>query len=203
MPMKTKDKIVAAAKTIFHQKGYEGARMQEIADACGINKALLHYHFTSKENLFKAVLLSGVIELFPTVLVLLNSQKPLQEKIANVVELYIETIVKNPKLPLFVLNELNQNPNFIMEQLQAVPQKPLVFMAQVEDAISKNQMLPVGPFHLVADIVGLCVFPFVAKPMLQIMSGMSEKEFTQFIAERKNHVTQLLLNGLFIETTNS
>ena len=196
--MKTKDKIISAAKTVFHQKGYEGARMQEIADACSINKALLHYHFESKEKLFQAVLLAAVMEMFPAIMTLLNAQKPLLEKIENVVDLYLDFISRNPKMPLFVLNELNQNPDFILNQLQAAGQKPTIFMAQVQEAIAKNEIKSIGPFHIIVDIIALCVFPFIAKPMLQMMSGISDADFKVFIAERKSHITQLLVDGLFI-----
>ena len=51
----TREKIFRAATEIFEEKGYAAARMQEIADRAGINKALLHYYFTTKEQLFMAV----------------------------------------------------------------------------------------------------------------------------------------------------
>ena len=54
----TEEKIIIAARNIFTKKGMNGARMQEIADEAGINKALLHYYYRNKEQLFFAVLLS-------------------------------------------------------------------------------------------------------------------------------------------------
>ena len=45
------EKILAAARKIFTTKGMAGARMQDIADEAGINKALLHYYFRDKEKL--------------------------------------------------------------------------------------------------------------------------------------------------------
>ena len=52
----TEQQILDAAKTVFQAKGMDGARMQEIADAAGINKAMLHYYYRSKEMLFKQFL---------------------------------------------------------------------------------------------------------------------------------------------------
>lgn len=199
--MKTKDKIIIAAKDIFHQKGYEGARMQEIADACGINKALLHYHFESKEKLFQAVLLSAVSQMFPTIMTLLNADKALPEKIENVVDVYIDFISKNPRLPLFVMQELNSKPQFLFDRLQAMGQKPSEFIVQINEAVANKTIKPTQPFHLIADILGLCIFPFIAKPMLQFMSGMNESEFKLFIADRKVHVTEMILNGLLLKST--
>jgi len=51
----TEDRIVDAAKTVFINKGMDGARMQEIANEAGINKALLHYYFRTKNKLFEKV----------------------------------------------------------------------------------------------------------------------------------------------------
>ena len=48
----TELKILKAAKEVFIIKGFEGSRMQEIADTAGINKSLLHYYFRTKDNLF-------------------------------------------------------------------------------------------------------------------------------------------------------
>ena len=52
---KTEERILEAAKTVFMRDGLYGARMQDIADTAGINKALLHYYFRNKEKLFDQV----------------------------------------------------------------------------------------------------------------------------------------------------
>ena len=51
----TEQKILEAAQEVFHEKGYDGARMQEIADKASINKGLLHYYFKTKDSLFEAI----------------------------------------------------------------------------------------------------------------------------------------------------
>ena len=51
----TEQKILDAAEVVFHEKGFDGARMQEIADKATINKGLLHYYFKSKDALFDAI----------------------------------------------------------------------------------------------------------------------------------------------------
>ncbi|HNA17232.1 MAG TPA: helix-turn-helix domain-containing protein, partial [Ferruginibacter sp.] len=51
----TEQKILESARNVFIQKGLAGARMQDIADHAGVNKALLHYYFTSKDKLFNIV----------------------------------------------------------------------------------------------------------------------------------------------------
>ncbi len=52
----TEQKILNAAREEFINTGLKGARMQEIADRAGVNKALLHYYFRSKEKLYEAAI---------------------------------------------------------------------------------------------------------------------------------------------------
>lgn len=197
--MKTKDKIIIAAKEVFHEKGLAGARMQEIADASGVNKALLHYHFKSKDELFRSVLLAGIVEVFPVLMGTLNANMPLREKLKTVVQLYIDQLTLNPALPRFVLNELAQNPNFIADHIQGLSFKPTVFIQQINEASEAGEIIHTDPMQLITSIVSMCVFPFIGKPMIQFISGKNESEFKQFIEERKAHIQTLLINGLFIQ----
>jgi len=43
------DRILEAAADVFEERGFAGARMQQIADHAGINKALLHYYFRTRK----------------------------------------------------------------------------------------------------------------------------------------------------------
>ena len=107
----TEEKILEAAKQVFQIKGLAGARMQEIADVAGINKALLHYYFRTKEKLFTVIFRFALKELQPQVIGILNSDLSLEDKIRAFVEKYLNIIKKNPSLPQFVINQLNQNPD--------------------------------------------------------------------------------------------
>ncbi len=52
----SRSRILKAATSIFAEKGPEGARVDEIADAAGINKRMIYHYFGSKENLYVEVL---------------------------------------------------------------------------------------------------------------------------------------------------
>ena len=64
----TEDKIFEAATIVFEEKGLAGARMQNIADRAGINKALLHYYFRTKDHLFEAVFTALAKKMFAKIL---------------------------------------------------------------------------------------------------------------------------------------
>ncbi len=195
--MKTRDKIILAAKEEFHKQGFGGARMQAIADASGLNKALLHYHFKSKDELFKSVLLAGVIEVFPVLIGTLNSELSIKDKIRTVVHIYIDHLSQNPDLPGFVLGELRRNPDFISDNLSGLATRPSEFFRQVEKEVEAGKIPDTDPLQLLTSLISLCVFPFIGKPMIQFVSGVNDKEFKQFINDRKAHVETLLINGLY------
>src|SRR3954464_1052602 len=81
----TETKILDAAHAVFLRAGTAGARMQEIADEAGVNKALLHYYFRSKERLSEAVFRRAAGGLMPAVAAALGSEASLEDKVRTVV----------------------------------------------------------------------------------------------------------------------
>src|ERR1700741_3146545 len=136
----TEEQIIAAAKKIFIQKGMAGARMQDIADEAGINKALLHYYFHSKQKLFEVIFLEAAQKLFPKINEIFNSDRPLFEKIEKFCEEYITVVIENPYLPLFVFNEINQDPEYFLGKVWVGSAKPNPekFLAQIEHEVKKG-----------------------------------------------------------------
>ncbi len=53
----SRERILVSAKREFAQKGFHGARMEEIARDAGVNKALIHYYFDNKESLYRQVVM--------------------------------------------------------------------------------------------------------------------------------------------------
>ena len=104
------------------QKGYDGARMQEIADEAGINKALLHYYFRSKDGLFKMVMKDALGVFFPAIISAVVSDLSMEERLDIFFEKYIDFMQENPEMPRFILFEVAKNPSLIQEFL-AVPRE--------------------------------------------------------------------------------
>lgn len=116
----TEDFILNAAKLVFARKGLAGARMQEIADEAGINKALLHYYFRSKENLFNAVFIDLLGSIQKKFLSILNSEMELFDKIRFFFTGYTEFLLENSFLPGFIINEMNQDPEKMIRHFKEV-----------------------------------------------------------------------------------
>ncbi len=192
----TDEKIYEAARDVFHERGFDGARMQDIADRAGINKALLHYYYRSKDLLFEKVYQAAAKKLFPSFITALRGEDPLPAKVEKFVAGYIDTLRDNPYMPGFILHELNRNPNRLKSFLpQMVEQLIGPFLAEIEAEIASGRLPHKNARHFVVSMFSLCVFPFVARPMLQAVLGFDDDGFNQFLTERKTEIPKLLLRG--------
>ncbi len=194
----TEEKILAAAKKVFVLKGMSGARMQDIADEAGINKALLHYYFRSKENLFEMIFLETAQKFFPKINYLFESDMPLFEKIEHICEEYVTMLSENPYMPLFILNAINEDPENFMDKIwntSGLPE-PHKFLEQIEEEVKKGTIKKISPVHLLINILSLCVFPFVGKAMIQSINGLDELQYRNVMIQRKKEVPKFIIDSI-------
>lgn len=193
----TEELIFKSAITIFHKKGMAGARMQEIADEAGINKAMLHYYFRSKQQLFEAVFKKAFMQLAPQIHQVLNSEDSLFDKIENFADKYISFVMENRFLPTFIIQELNNNPDFADEFFsQAEFPKPTNFLLQIEEGIKNETLESIHPKQVLVDMFSLSIFPFVGSPLLKKISNLDESDYNQLLEERKKHVASFIINAI-------
>jgi len=201
--MKKKDKnteqvILQTARKIFIQKGLTGARMQDIADQAGFNKALVHYYFTSKDNLFNLVFEQEFSNLFSSLATIVASDLPLFEKIESIVSLDIERLSQFPGLPNFVLNEMSRNPDVLLKRLKRIPVEKvlIVFQKQINSEIKKGTIRKITAEQLFINIQSMCIFPFIARPMIKALMQMDEKTYMTMIQRRKTEVAQFIISAI-------
>ena len=195
----TEGQILTAAKNVFQRKGMDGSRMQEIANEAGINKAMLHYYYRSKQLLFEAVFKSAFSLLAPQLNTILNDDSSIEEKIKNFTHNYITFILKHPYLPNFIIQELNRNPEFIekIKQNKAFPNLDK-FKKQVNTEIEKGIIRPIKAEQLFINIMSLNIFPFVAKPLIKAFADVDDKMYKQLIEDRKIEVADFIINAIKI-----
>lgn len=193
----TEGKILEAAKEVFIQKGLEGARMQEIADTAGINKALLHYYYRTKEKLFSAVFHFAISRFIPHIEEAFSSDKSINEIIRTVVYHYITLIQKNQFIPIFILHEINRNPDRIVEIMRSSGINPDLFINAIQKEIDEGKIKISSPQQLIINIISLCIFPFVARPlMLNLFFSKDKKQFNDFIEVRKKEVADFIIAAI-------
>lgn len=183
----TEEKIKNAARTIFHQKGFAATRTRDIAVESGINLALLNYYFRSKEKLFGIIMQESMAGFVQTVRNAFNNETTsLERKIELFVSNYIDLLIEQPDLPLFLLSELRSRPDELIARIniKSVLQESH-FMRQFQQEIKAGKITPVNPLHFMMNVMGLTVFPFVGSPMLKHLGGLSQQEFNELMLERK------------------
>ncbi|QEH41893.1 TetR/AcrR family transcriptional regulator [Chitinophaga sp. XS-30] len=194
----TEQQIIAAARKIFVQKGLAGARMQDIADEAGINKAMLHYYYRSKDRLFEIVFEEAVGQLLSGVNDIFQADMTPREKIVAAVDHYITSLGRAPYLPLFVVHEISQNPERILQRFASTTLLPNIglFLKELAVEMEQGRMRKVDPWQLMVSLISMCVFPFVGKPLLQAVFQINDKTFAKMMEERKHFITDFVLTSL-------
>jgi len=174
--------ILEAARKVFTHRGYAGARME------------------SKEKLFDLVFAQRAREFFLGMVGIVNSPATLEEKIRAIVAHDIDMMRSQPDLPLFIMQELAQNPDRLVRMASESGASPNVLMkgfkSTVKEAVDKKQIRPVDGGQLLINIISLCVYPFIAKPMIKAVQEMDDKQFERMIINRKKEVVEFVMNAL-------
>ncbi|SFF00226.1 TetR/AcrR family transcriptional regulator [Thermophagus xiamenensis] len=195
----TEELILKAANRVFEKKGYAGARMQEIADEAGINKALLHYYFRSKEKLFDRIFREAFSQFWPSIeKVTQGGMAGIRDLIKAVIDGYTEILAQRPYLPAFVVGELNRSPERIKELLLASGIKPDKIIKIVQDAIDNGEVVNMDPRELLVNIIALSIFPFIARPLVSSMFWKSKGEYDSFLQKRKETVYEFICRSILV-----
>jgi AcrR family transcriptional regulator len=193
----TEEKILQAAEQEFIEKGLAGARMQQIADTAGINKALLHYYYRSKDKLFEIVFKTAIQNfLIPKLIKILNSNNNLEDKIKQFVYQYIAVIQGNMHIPNFILYELSINPMRIQNVFKEVNIDIEKFKEQLKQEISNKNIIEISAEELIINIISMCVFPFVAKPIITAVFYNNIEDYEKLIENRKTSVSNFIINAI-------
>lgn len=194
----TEKKIIEAAETVFHEKGFDGARMQEIADKANINKGLLHYYFKSKDALFDAIFNMAIKRMSGNINSILKMEISLDEKIDLIIDSYMNLLLRNSSLPRFVITELNKDSDrFIKKYLSGEISHVFArFIDSVQLEINKRKIKPIDPRHLFMNMLSMILFPFIGKPMIQTLMGVDNNEFNKLMLERREHIKAFIKQAL-------
>jgi len=202
----TEARILDAAHGVFLRRGTAGARMQEIATAAGVNQALLHYYFRTKEQLARAAFERAGSQLMPAVIQEMASEAPLEDKIRRVIAIEIDHLSRAPYLPGYILSEVSHRPERAQQLIAAMTRgqtpealRPQIFgvlRRQIDERVAAGAMRPITPATFMVNLMSLCIFPFAARPMLQAMLGLDAAGFAQFIAARRDELADFFLGAL-------
>jgi len=201
----TEQRILDAARAVFVRRGTAGARMQEIAQEAGVNQALLHYYFRSKDRLAEAVFRQIAGRILPTVFEVLGSDATIEDKVRGLVTLYIDALSASPFLSGYILSELHHHPERARQLFtQAAGADPAHFAApilrklggQIEARVREGTLRPIAPERFAINLISLCIFPFAARPLFQVAFGLDDAAYVRFLERRKRDLPEFFLNAL-------
>jgi TetR/AcrR family transcriptional regulator len=198
-PPDPRQRILEAAGRIFAQRGREGARTREIAKAAGVNPAMLHYYYSSKEELYGRVLTPLLEQLLAGLKSALASSTDPRKQIRAVVEFYFNFLGAHTEMPRLIMWEIVTGSDTIHKTLFSM------FAADRGDLrgairetfrqTQKRSARPGNPDQYMISLVALCVFPFIASPVLRAINP-ELVHAPGFMEERKSHILDLLLGSL-------
>lgn len=186
----TEEKIKDAARVVFHEKGFAATRTRDIAEEAGLNLALLNYYFRSKEKLFDIIMMETMMGFMGGMMFVFNDEESsFEEKVEKTVSSYIDLLIKEPQIPLFIMNELQRNPAGLAGKLN-IKSVLLnsVFARQYQEVMNRRGGEPLHIMQFVMSLMGLLVFPFMGRPMLKIIGDLNDEKFVTMMKERKKLV---------------
>jgi AcrR family transcriptional regulator len=198
---KTQELILEAARKVFIRDGFDGARMQDIANVAGINKALLHYYYKNKESLFNLVFEDAFAAFVPQIHAIFSGNGGAVEKLCKYVEAHIELLLKKPDLPTFVIHEIHRDPDrFFNNLISKMPGPPpfASFMGQLIQEMSEGKIREMDPRFVWMNVMAMTVFPFVAAPLMSRMLLTDPETYHTLLRDRVTSVQLFIKSSLLI-----
>lgn len=194
------NRILEAAKQVFIRKGYEATKMSDVATEAGIGRTALHYYYRTKDMLFDAIFDQLMDSLLPDLGVIIDENLPFLEKLPKIIERYVNTLQKNPLFPIFVINELQRDPEHIYcSVLKDLPRvEPIMRLhAQLMNEMERGLIKKMPLYYMATTLISLLVFPMLVRNLVTtiFLEGDTEK-FDAFVEERIPFVTDIMIRLL-------
>ncbi|MGM9735910.1 MAG: TetR/AcrR family transcriptional regulator [Candidatus Cryptobacteroides sp.] len=192
--------IIESAREVFLEKGYVETSMGDIAEKAGINRSGLHYYFRTKDRMFEAVFSDIISSFLPSVRQVFLDDLPIEQRIRKVVDIYFDTLMRNPQLPMFVLKEVQRDSRLLLDTMKRLVDGQ--FSIPVEEALNKEmaeghiRSFPIQ--FIIYEYYGLMFAPFIAKPLTDILFNTSEEEFVRNMELWKSQVEEQMCRLLCV-----
>ncbi len=197
----SEEKIFTAALEIFSREGKKGARLQEIADRAGMNKALIHYYFRSKDRLYEEVFSFVIQRFFLRLSDAMQTDAPFETMVRDFIDRYIDILNENPALTLFILREITEGAPVMGEKLRDIMVTtensiPMIFIRRFREAHTEGRLRDVDASQTLITLLGACIYFFAGYPILASLVPEIRARRDDYLEERKQHIYDILFYGL-------
>ena len=191
--------ILRAAEHIFAERGLAGARIDAIAEAAGVNKALIYYYFKSKDALYLAVVEWHLKEFHRQALDLLTSERSVKDKILDYVSMHFDFIAARTDYPRifhrFMMGDARTIMRIRKKYFSPVARK---FQSVIAQGIRSGELAAADSAHTAISLVALTVFYFSAAPVLKAAGIIEDPYRKSQLARRKEEVLNFVRRALFV-----
>ncbi len=196
----TEEKILEAALQVFSMKGKHGARMHEIADLAGINKALLHYYFRSKDGLYDQVFEYVISKLVRSFGSSLQDAPDIETMLRTFISSYVDFVNDNLAVVRLMVTEHlaggeRATPR-IMSMMQSANAPLRLLVDRLRESADRGEIRPTDPHQTLITVISSCVFFFLVFPTVEALVPLAREQRDAFIEQRKEHVYEMLWRSL-------
>jgi TetR/AcrR family transcriptional regulator len=190
----TKELIMNATKNIFFKKGNIHATTQDIADEAGVNRALIHYYFSSREQLLEMVLKDASREMSQRIQKAFMPGSSFREKMDTFLTIHINELLEYPFLENFIIAEFNRSGGGKMHLLSKEVAGIFMetFVRDLLDEMEQGTIVRMSPEQFLINIVSLCSYPLIARPLLQQVFDLDDAAYLDFIKKRKEQIMMMI-----------
>jgi AcrR family transcriptional regulator len=199
----TVSRILDNAAEVFAESGFAGARMDEIADRAGVNKATIYYHIGGKETLYARVLHEHFASAGDQFEQVLQSASAPEEKLSIFIQQIARVMDQNPHKTIMMLREIaagGQNfPEIVALDLAAIIGKLMKIFAEGE---KQGCFIPVNPFSVHLMVIGAFVLYRASAPIREKMAGSAnfpQPQNSHVSGEFASEIERLVLRAVRID----
>jgi AcrR family transcriptional regulator len=193
-----KERILQVSRELFIKNGYNGTSVRDIAAASGTNVAHIKYYFQSKYNLFEIIFDEAFDILVRRIFSILRSDMPFFELVEHWINAYYEMLTEYPQIPLFILNEIDHNPDGVFKRIKkrGLPNIISLIASRLDEEAKKGTIKETPAIDFGLNIISLCVFPFLFGKFVSEVSETSKKEYNKILEQHRSYVVQFVIKAL-------
>ena len=165
--------LIDAARELFAGNGYDEVSIKRIADAAGVNPAMIQYHFGGKSGLLETAFDEAIAPVVAELGTL--SSRGGRIDLGLVFDIYMRTMAANPWLPKMILQHVLPEGGRLQEraaQRIAAGVEPAV-RGLIKRGQTNGELRPnLDPKFATISLVSLALFPFLAQPVITRVLGV-------------------------------
>lgn len=200
------NKIINIAREVFIEKGFTETSMSEIATRADINRPTLHYYFRTKEKMYQAIFGSIAQTILPKVFdALTNRDESISQRIGCIVDAYYAIFLENPSLPMFILREVNRDPQQLIHTVCEIHAIDPILQAltSLQEEMNQGQLKQVPLQFVFYNFYSLLLMPFLTYDFSQKVFHCDEANFKTMLMDWRQNIIDQMEHLLCVASTHS